>query len=157
MKNSPYGIIIIVNFIYKNMKTWRVELTAREKNGLAEAKIQRGIFQGDGLILLIIATMPLNHILRKSTTGYRLSRSQRKINHLIYDKNEKELETLIHAVRIYSHDIGMECGIEKCAMLVMKSSKRHLIAEWNYQAKRRKNSRRKGNLQILGHFEGWHH
>ena len=31
-------------------------------------------------------------------------------------KNEKELETLIHAVRIYSQDIGMEFGIEKCAM-----------------------------------------
>ena len=43
-------------------------------------------------------------------------------------KNEEELETLIHAVRIYNQDIGMEFGIEKCAMLVMKSGKR-----WNYQ------------------------
>ena len=41
-------------------------------------------------------------------------------------KNEKELETLIHAIRIYSQDIGMEFGIEKCAMLVMKSGKRHM-------------------------------
>ena len=41
-------------------------------------------------------------------------------------KNEKELETLIHAVRVYSQDIVMEFGIEKCAMLVMKSGKRHL-------------------------------
>ena len=41
-------------------------------------------------------------------------------------KNEKELETQIHAVRIYSQDIGMEFGIEKCTMLVMKSGKRHL-------------------------------
>ena len=39
---------------------------------------------------------------------------------------EKELETLIHAVRIYSQDIGMEFGIEKCAMLVMKRCKRHI-------------------------------
>ena len=43
-----------------------------------------------------------------------------------FAKNEKEKETLIHAVRIYSQDIGMEFGIEKCAILVMKSSKRHL-------------------------------
>ena len=41
-------------------------------------------------------------------------------------KNEKKLETLIHAVRIYSQGIGMEFNIEKCAMLVMKSGKRHL-------------------------------
>ena len=41
-------------------------------------------------------------------------------------KNEKELETLIHAVRIYSQGIEMEFGIEKCAMLVMKNGKQHL-------------------------------
>ena len=41
-------------------------------------------------------------------------------------KNKKELETLLHAVRIYSQDIGMEFGIEKYAMLVMKSGKRHM-------------------------------
>ena len=41
-------------------------------------------------------------------------------------KNEKELETLIDAVRIYIQDLGMEYGIEKCAMPVMKSGKRHL-------------------------------
>ena len=46
----------------------------------------------------------------------------------LFAKNEKELETIIHAIRIYSQDIGMESGIEKCAMLVMKSSKRHLTA-----------------------------
>ena len=77
--------------------------------------------------------MPLNHILRKCPTGNKLSRSQEKINHRMYmdgiklfTKNEKELETLIRAVRIYSQDIGMESGIEKCARLVMKSGKRHL-------------------------------
>ena len=43
----------------------------------------------------------------------------------LFVKKENELETLIHTVRIYSEDIGMEFGIEKCAMLVMKSGKRH--------------------------------
>ncbi len=41
-------------------------------------------------------------------------------------KKEKELETLILTVRIYSQDIGMEFGIEKCTLLVMKSGKQHL-------------------------------
>ena len=44
----------------------------------------------------------------------------------LFAKNEKELETLIHTVRIYSRDIGMEFGIEMCVMLVMKSGKRQL-------------------------------
>ena len=41
----------------------------------------------------------------------------------LFAKNEKELETLIYTVRIYNQDIGMGFDIEKCAMLVMKSSK----------------------------------
>ena len=44
----------------------------------------------------------------------------------LFPKNEKDLETLIHAVRIYSQDIGMEFGEENFAMLVMKSDKRNL-------------------------------
>ena len=58
---------------------------------------------------------------------------QEKSNHLMYmddiklfSKNEKELETLTHAVRIYSQDVGMEFDIVKCAMFVMKSGKRHM-------------------------------
>ena len=116
------------------MNSWRVELTAGGRS-IAETKIQRGIFQGDVLspLLFIIAIMPLNYMLRKCTTGQKLSRSQEKINPLMYmndiklfAKTEKELETLIHAVRIYSQDIGMEFGIGKCAMLVMKNGKLHM-------------------------------
>ena len=100
----------IINFIEKAMKKWRVELTAEGKS-LAETNIQRGIFQGDAQSpqLFVIAMMPLNHILRKCTARYKLSRSQEKINHLMYmddiklfAKNEKELKTLIHTVKIYS-------------------------------------------------------
>ena len=65
--------------------------------------------------------------------GYKLSRSQEKINHLMYmddiklfAKSKRELENFIHAVRIYSQDIGIEFGIEKCAMLVINSGKRHM-------------------------------
>ena len=46
--------------------------------------------------------MPFNYILRKGTAGYKLSKSQEKIHHLMYmddikllAKNEKELEILI--------------------------------------------------------------
>ena len=136
----------VINFIEKTMKT------------LAEAKIQRDIFQGDALLslLFMIAMMPLNHILRKCTAGYRLISSQEKINHLMYmddikllAKNEKELETLIHTFRIYSQDIGMEFGREKCAMLIMKSGKRHRTDG----IKILNQDKRKRRLQILGILE----
>ena len=44
----------------------------------------------------------------------------------LFAKNENDLETLIHAVRMYSQDIEMEFGLENCVILVMKSDKRHL-------------------------------
>ena len=117
----------VIKHIEKTMETWRVELTAGGKS-LAEVKIQWGIFQGDALspLLFVIVMIPLNNIPRKCTAGYTFSESQEKINHLMYmddikllTKNEKELETLIQTNRIYSQDIGMEFGIEKCAMLAI--------------------------------------
>ena len=43
-----------------------------------------------------------------------------------FAKTGKDLETLIQTVRTYSQDIGMEFSIEKCAMLIIKSGKRHI-------------------------------
>ena len=114
----------IIKFIERTRERWWVELTAVGKN-LTEVKIQRGIFQGDALspLLFVVVMMPLNHILKKYATGYKLTKSQEKISHRmnmddikLFAKNEKELETLRQAVRIYSRDIEMEFGIEKYAM-----------------------------------------
>ena len=76
--------------------------------------------------------MLLDHILWKCTGGYKPHKSQENICHLKYKdniklfaKNEKELETHIQAVRKYSEDMRMKYGMEKCAMLIMKSGKRH--------------------------------
>ena len=76
------------------MQIWRVELKARGQS-FTEVKIRRGIFQGGALspLLFVIAMMPLNHILTKCTAGYNLSKSQEKINLLMYMddiKYEKE-------------------------------------------------------------------
>ena len=39
----------------------------------------------------------------------------------LFTKNVQELETQIHAVRIYSEDIGREFGIETWVMLAMNN------------------------------------
>ena len=64
----------VVQFIEKTMQIWTVEMTAGEKS-LAEVTIPGGIFQGDALspLLFVIVMMPRNHILRKSTAGFKLS------------------------------------------------------------------------------------
>ena len=63
--------------------------------------------------------MPLNQVLKKCTTWYKRSKSQEKINHLMYMdnikqfvKNERELETLMQTMEIYRQYIRKEFGIE---------------------------------------------
>ena len=58
--------------------------------------------------------------------AYEFSENKEKINHLLfmddlkwYSQSEKELDSLVQTVPVFSEDIGMEFGIEKCAMLVM--------------------------------------
>ena len=45
------------------------------------------------------------------------------------EKKKKDLKTLKQAVKIYSQDIRIEFGIEKCAMLIMRRGKRKMT-EW---------------------------
>ena len=98
---------------------------------LGEVPIKRGILQGDALspLLFVIALIPLTHILRTANPGYEF-RTGETINHLLfmddlklYSKSEKALDPFIQTVRIFSEDIGMQFGMDKCAMLVMKKGK----------------------------------
>ena len=45
----------------------------------------------------------------------------------LFAKNEKEMETLIHAVGIYIQDIGIGFDIETCAILKMRNGKRQMM------------------------------
>ena len=75
----------------------------------------------------------------------------------LFSKNKKGLETLILVVRIYSGDIEMKFGIEKCVML-MRSRKRQMTEGIELiNQEKNQNARRKGNLQILGNIGSGHH
>ena len=80
--------------------------------------------------MFVLALIPLSLILRKAKAAYEFSESKEKINHLLfmddlklYNRSEKGLDSLVQTVRVFSEDIGMEFGIEKCAMLVMEKGK----------------------------------
>ncbi|XP_041986276.1 uncharacterized protein LOC121738355 [Aricia agestis] len=85
-----------------------------------------GLFQGDSLspLLFCLAINPLSQILNKYTNkGYQLKDSA-NINHLLYmddlklyAKTKKTLESLMHTVKIFTNDIGMKFGLEKCNTL----------------------------------------
>ena len=80
--------------------------------------------------MFVLALIPLSLILRKAKAAYEFSGSEEKINHLLfmddlkfYSRNEKELDSLVQTIRIFSKGIGMEFGIEKCAVLVIEKGK----------------------------------
>lgn len=79
--------------------------------------IRRGTFQGDSLSPLLF----------ESAAPYQLGKEEGKITHLLfmddlklYGRNEKEINSLVHTVGVFSTDIGMDFGIKNCAMMVMK-------------------------------------
>ena len=73
----------------------------------------------------------------------------------LFDKNEKELGTLIQAVRIYSEDIGTEFGIEKVFTLIMRSGKRHMIEGIELQIT--KESRCSEKRKVVGNIGSGHY
>ena len=98
---------------------------------LGEVEIKWGIFR-DSLspLVFVLALIPLSSILRKAKAAYEFSESKERINHLffkddlkLYSRSKNGLDSLAQAVRVFSEHGGMEFGIEKCAMLVMKKRK----------------------------------
>ena len=115
--------------LVNSMEKWRVIMCAGNSE-LGEVDITQGIFQGDSLSLLVfvLALIPLSLTLRKAKATYEFSGRKVKINHLLlmddlklYSCNEKELDSLFQAIHIFSKNIGIEFGIEKCAILVIEN------------------------------------
>ena len=113
-----------------SMKTWR---TVLECNGskLGEVNIRRGIFQGDSLspFLFVIAMIPLTSILRRTTPGC-VFKNKTRISHLLhmndlklFGKTKRDMESLMNTVRLFSENIGMQFGVDKCAITVLNRGK----------------------------------
>ena len=114
-----------------SMNEWKTELTADGKS-LGVVDIKRGIFQGDSLspLLFVMIMAPLSMILNGETKGYKFGNAGKLVNHLLfmddlklYASSQRELDSLVRVVESYSRDIGMEFGMDKCAVLVMKDGK----------------------------------
>ena len=116
----------------QSMSHWKTMLSAGNQN-LGTVDINRGIFQGDSLspLLFIMIMTPLSMLLNEERKGYKLGDSGRLVNHLLfmddlklYGKSQDEVDALLGLVQEYSNDIGMEFGMDKCAVLGIKNGKR---------------------------------
>ena len=71
--------------------------------------------------------IPLSLVLRKVKAGYEFKDRKRRINHLLfmddlklYGKNDTQIYSFVKTVHLFSNDIGMELGIKKCGVLILK-------------------------------------
>ena len=109
-----FGVAENIKSLFVNStENWKVMLCSGNFE-LGEVEIKHVIFQGDSLwpLAFALALIPLSLILRKANAAYELSESKEKINHLLFmddlklhSRSEKELDSLVQTVRVFSEDI----------------------------------------------------
>ena len=119
------------SFLEKSMKKWKLLLSSIGSN-LSEVDVNRDIFQGDSLspLIFVICMIPLSLLLRKVKASYEWGRKEFKLNHLLFmddlklfGKSEDQIDSLVQTVLIFSEDIGMEFGLKKRGVVILKKGK----------------------------------
>ena len=124
---------IIINFLSAAMKLWKTDLYLYYEGGCVLVKgvhFKRGIYQGDSLspLLFIISINPLSLLLNRRCQGYYLN--DLHITHTLYmddlkgfSKNPQGLEKMCHVIEMFTNDIGMELGLNKCNIVHIQKGK----------------------------------
>ena len=94
---------------------------------IGEIDIKQGIFEGVIYLFQCFSIDPIKSNFRKTMAAYGFLGSKNAFNLLLfmddlkfYSHNEKGLDPLVQTICVFSKDIGIEFGIEKCAMLVIE-------------------------------------
>ena len=118
-------------FLEKSMKKWKLLLNSNGSD-LCEVDVNRGIFKGDSLspLIFVICMIPLSLLLRKVKASYEWGRKEFKLNHLLFmddlklfGKSDDQIDSLVQILFTFSEDIGMEFGLKKCGVVILKKGK----------------------------------
>ncbi|XP_045466648.1 uncharacterized protein LOC123675343 [Harmonia axyridis] len=126
----------VIELLRNLMKTWRTSLNVNVGGSVTESpiiKIRRGIFQGDTLspIWFCLALNPLSIILKNTKYGYVVNKNRYiAISHRmfmddlkLYGANPEQLRRMLKVVAAFSESVGMEMGVDKCAVLDVRRGK----------------------------------
>lgn len=117
-------------FLQNSMSLWNTALFVN-REFMADISIKCGIFQGDSIspLLFCLALNPLSEVIKTTKFGYKV-KSGELIQHLLYmddlklyARNERDLNSLISTVCLFSNDIGMRINVDKSAKLVVSRGK----------------------------------
>ena len=120
----------LIKYIKHSMSTWQTTMILNFSSGSITTnpiRIKNGIFQGDSLssLLFCLSLAPLSDLLNNTELGYDIDKE--RISHLfymddlkLYSKNDNQLERLLNNVKIFSDDIKMQFGLDKCAKASFK-------------------------------------
>jgi hypothetical protein len=126
---------VIISMLNHAMNKWKTTLILNQKGKQAinagTIPINRGIFQGDGLsaFWFCLSLNPLSTMLND-----RIHREQEHItsvlNHLwymddlkLYANSKQEMEELLRKTKVFSDDIRMSFGTDKCRIHIMEKGK----------------------------------
>ena len=123
----------VIRFTEITMKNWKTTLYISYNEGQEKSDkipIRCGIYQGDSFspLLFCMALFPLSKILDDVKGGYTVDKTT--LTHLfymddlkLYAKTEEALKDMLTVTKLFSTDIGMSFGIEKCAKVTLKKGK----------------------------------
>ena len=107
-----------------------LQLPSSARMKLMEVSIKCGIYQGDSLspLLFCISLTPLS-LLLDPLDGYQVTTTE-QLNHLVYmddlklfAKNNSQLHVLLRTVKMFSDDVGLVFGLDKCAKFTVTRGK----------------------------------
>lgn len=119
---------IFINFLQQSMRNWNLWLFCHGTQ-LCNINVRRGIFQGDSLspLLFIMTLFPLSEVVLNKTWGYKMKLSDESepgvitVNHLLYmddiklyAKSGAQLKKMIAEVKVFSDQMKMKFGLDKC-------------------------------------------
>ena len=112
----------------ENLKIFKQSIKKQTTNlesnreSLRLVDIRRGVFQRDSLssLLFLICLIPMSTLLRRTKQGYSLNKSLKNgTNHLLYmddlklyEKNQKDLESLVETMLIFTDDVRMRFRLQ---------------------------------------------
>eukprot|EP00111_Clytia_hemisphaerica_P007385 TCONS_00021477-protein len=127
----------LINFFTTTMTKWKTTLNISTQDTTVSSdpiNIHNGIFQGDcpSGLNFVISLLPLSWLIKRSSIGYAIGpRNNRTVvSHLLfmddlklYANCDERLQDLLEIVSMFSKDICMSFGLDKCNTLSIRGGK----------------------------------